>query len=592
MALTVTTSPVGGLLYGGSNTLQGSTPNLQSPGVQATSPSQNVTAPKNTLPASQTAAPAINDLSGSYANVNGTIYNKSTGQGYSTPQQFYSAAGVNSFNNLKFDTSWTPPTVLNGNLQAPGSSTGVLPALASSNTNTPTPTPTPAAPATTLPALASANTSNSLYTAPNQGTTGVSQGGLIGNLNTNAQTNPDYEAALAQYNAITQKIADLQTKQGTSNVNASEDSGDMSLALGRQGQINQTYGALESPLATQQAAAAAAMQSALGLQANATSGYSAAASANAPITGVQPGTVTIQPSQTNGATTSGAQSLNSLIRTRMGSDGKTTEYYDTQTGQGFSTPQQLADFVNQEQPGANTTGSNVFQYLQANGNGSSNIAGGNSSLNPLSNVGSVAQQVVNGTLGYSDALAAGGSVANYANVLQQAITAIQPGFNFNTAQGTAAAQQGNANTQSTQIATYQSAQQQGQNLSSQLNNLLSTYKINPNDLNIANELLQTVGGQTSNAQYQQFLNYINDIASTYANILTPAGATVTDYTKQLAASMINPSSSSGSIQQQIAALDQQANAKIAGTATTPNTSTVPNSGNNGVGDNGTSLYNF
>lgn len=47
------------------------------------------------------------NLSGTYANVNGTIYNKQTGQGYSNPQQFFSAAGVNNFNHT-FDTTWRP----------------------------------------------------------------------------------------------------------------------------------------------------------------------------------------------------------------------------------------------------------------------------------------------------------------------------------------------------------------------------------------------------------------------------------------------------------------------------------------------------
>lgn len=67
------------------------------------------------------------DLSARYANVNGTIYDKQTGQGFSTPQQFFQVSGVNTFNGLVFDTAWRPG-------QTSGTST--------SSYSSPTPTPT------------------------------------------------------------------------------------------------------------------------------------------------------------------------------------------------------------------------------------------------------------------------------------------------------------------------------------------------------------------------------------------------------------------------------------------------------------------
>ena len=53
------------------------------------------------------------DLSSTYANVNGTIYNIATGQAYANQNQFFEAAGVNSFNGLKFNTNWKPPSGVN-----------------------------------------------------------------------------------------------------------------------------------------------------------------------------------------------------------------------------------------------------------------------------------------------------------------------------------------------------------------------------------------------------------------------------------------------------------------------------------------------
>ena len=54
------------------------------------------------------------DLSSTFANVNGTIYNKSNNVAYSTPKQFFEASGVTSFTGLTFDTTWTPNSQAGG----------------------------------------------------------------------------------------------------------------------------------------------------------------------------------------------------------------------------------------------------------------------------------------------------------------------------------------------------------------------------------------------------------------------------------------------------------------------------------------------
>lgn len=55
-----------------------------------------------------------NDLSGKYANVSGTIYDKATSHGFSTPQEFFAASGASSFNGLVFDTNWRPGSAILG----------------------------------------------------------------------------------------------------------------------------------------------------------------------------------------------------------------------------------------------------------------------------------------------------------------------------------------------------------------------------------------------------------------------------------------------------------------------------------------------
>lgn len=93
-------------LQGGSAPLQGNlSPTVLTAPAPAVAPE---TAP--TAPIKPKAVPTVNDLSGRFANVNGTIYDKGTGQGYSDPASFFQASGVNSFNNLKLDTAWTPQT--------------------------------------------------------------------------------------------------------------------------------------------------------------------------------------------------------------------------------------------------------------------------------------------------------------------------------------------------------------------------------------------------------------------------------------------------------------------------------------------------
>jgi len=84
-----------------------------------------------------------NDLSSTFANVSGTIYNKNTDVGYATPKDFFAASGVTTFTGITFDTSWTPGT--------PNQSS--TPTINTTPSPLPPPTPAPAPAPTQAPAV-------------------------------------------------------------------------------------------------------------------------------------------------------------------------------------------------------------------------------------------------------------------------------------------------------------------------------------------------------------------------------------------------------------------------------------------------------
>jgi len=141
-----------------------------------------------------------------------------------------------------------------------------------------------------------------------------------------------------------------------------------------------------------------------------------------------------------------------------------------------------------------------------------------------------------------------------------------------------------AENQYVQTEAYKSAHQQAQNLQSQLGNLISSMGLNPNDLNVANQGLQLIARNTSDSRYQILQNYITDVASRYAQVLTPTGGSQTDTVRDTAQGMINGLASGNSILQVLNSLDQQAQAVSAG-VNTNNTGSVkgPTTSNSGSG---------
>jgi len=160
--------------------------------------------------------------------------------------------------------------------------------------------------------------------------------------------------------------------------------------------------------------------------------------------------------------------------------------------------------------------------------------------------------------------------------LQQMAKQINPNFNLNQSTATGASQQA----QTQQAQQYQSAAQQAQNYGLQLNQLIKGAGINPSDINAANSLLQKIASNTSDPNYATFQNLINDLASTYAQVLTPAGGTTTDMVRSISQSLLNSSMSGQGISQVMQNLDAQVQAKIAGVQTaygTTNTNTTSGS---------------
>jgi hypothetical protein len=125
-----------------------------------------------------------------------------------------------------------------------------------------------------------------------------------------------------------------------------------------------------------------------------------------------------------------------------------------------------------------------------------------------------------------------------------------------------------------QIAAYKSSAQQGEQLASQLSDLITAFGLNPSNINAVNSGFQKIAANTSDPHYQALSNYLNDVASRYAQVLTPPGGNATDMTRSIAQSMLNATASGKSIKDVLGYLDQQAQAVI---NAVPASGTVPGS---------------
>lgn len=225
------------------------------------------------------------------------------------------------------------------------------------------------------------------------------------------------------------------------------------------------------------------------------------------------------------------------------------------------------------QPQVVGQGQAVFDPLTAQ------IGGGN--FDVQTNASNFAKNVLNGSMTYDQAVSALG----YSNVgkaaLDQALT--QAGGNPLQLQASGSANQSIIGGQTQTVAGYTSALQQGQNLQSQLTDLISTFGLNPGDVNAVNVGLQKIAANVSDPRYKILQNYVNDIANTYAQILTPPGGSATDTTRGIAASMLDATAKGTSIVAVMHSLDEAAKAKIAGVPTTQSSTQQSSNSGGSVG---------
>lgn len=237
------------------------------------------------------------------------------------------------------------------------------------------------------------------------------------------------------------------------------------------------------------------------------------------------------------------------------------------------------------QPNTAAFGQTVFNPLTGQ------YENGGTNLDPQTQAGTLAQQVQSGQITYDQALQSMGYAgAAGTTFLNNAIT--KAGGNPLQLQAQGSATQSVIGTQASQVAGYQSALNQGQNLQSQLTDLISTFGLNPNDVNAVNSGLQKIAQNISSPQYKILSNYVNDIANTYAQILTPTGGSQTDTTRSLASSMLDATAKGTSIITTMKALDDAAKAKIAGVYTTGTQNTAVTEGNSTGASTSSDLFNW
>lgn len=140
--------------------------------------------------------------------------------------------------------------------------------------------------------------------------------------------------------------------------------------------------------------------------------------------------------------------------------------------------------------------------------------------------------------------------------------------------------------QQQQLNTMTNTYSQTQNLESQLSDALNSGAINPSDATFLNQATQWFQkGQLGDPKYQNAINLMNDLVATYAQVLGVTGNPTNDKLA-MANSLINQLASGQSIQQVMAGLDAQMEAKIRGVQTSIQNISSGKTGTNTFGTGG------
>ncbi len=574
---------------------------VNSTGVRAKSPTTAISKPSNTI-----AAPmqAPRDLSGTYANIGGTIYNKNSQTKFSNAQDFFKDSGLSDFKNVKFDTTYTPSgkETIYGQSPAGGQSFGFMDGKKYDANGKPiVATPTaPAAPNSTSNPVGV----NGLYTPPNQGTTGVNQGGIIGNLISMGNgASQEYTNAQKFAGSVLEK----QNKLGSDYAQATKDiyaggAGDLSLAGGRAGLLNQLYAAKNAALANEYQGATNLISAANTQQQLRQGATQAAGQLNSPITNPQTQGLVSPSAPLQGQTTSGAQGLNSLVGQRQIPGQTQVEYYNKATGQGFHTPEELAAFVNSQMPNSGATAANVFSMINS---------GGASSAGPVSQsdpyyqtLSTAAHLLATNQVDAANQVMGSMPPAVKAQVYQMAQA---QGYNSNVAAGQAQAQQQNTFQSGTaqQQAAYNNflnanpqyvKLKQAMNEVDGLGNLAMENALH-NQINmfsptLVNEKVADVRRMLSSAGQATFDSNITRLAIAIQNLYAASGGQTPSSIVDAANHIINPNMQLGALKAQLDAAKAEANVQLGTIANTvAQQYGVIQNGNTGSGG-GNSNYNW
>lgn len=219
----------------------------------------------------------------------------------------------------------------------------------------------------------------------------------------------------------------------------------------------------------------------------------------------------------------------------------------TQQGQGISG---LGTAASVSAPTVGGYGQTQYQPLNA-GQGGGQVQPGDPFYATLQ---SYAQMAANGQISAVPSSITGNAQLNAQ--LNEMAKSINPSYNPIVSQ----AQSGITASQTGQNAQYQQAINQGDNLTSQANDLINTFNLNPNELNVGNGAIQKIALNTSDPNYQSLRNYLGSLASVYQPVLGDSAS---------GQSLLDSTAKGTSISTTLNNLKSAVQAKMAGTITSP-----------------------
>ncbi len=226
--------------------------------------------------------------------------------------------------------------------------------------------------------------------------------------------------------------------------------------------------------------------------------------------------------------------------------------------------------------------------------------GAGGALNPLNNIQSIAQQVISGQISPSQAYSMGGNVANWQGALNQELQRLNPGFDTAQAEGAYSAKQQSTTTLGTAGAgTAADLIQQSNTLQSVLNGadanfrlLIDTAKqgqVLDSNVPVLNTLSQNVKqGLVSDAAVIQFRTTLAEVRNQYANIL--GGGTATDMSRGIANEQIPDNISLSSLQSLYTQMTSAAKNRITGINEQINRLKNQTSGGGSTGNNWNDIF--